>query len=193
MILSFAVLLPSCALFEKPHEFIQDSETRRQLAALETWRMEGRVGVRQVDESWQAALVWDHFRDFDHLTLSGPLGQGALDIEYSESHIRVTSADGKIEESSNPQELLESIIGIAVPLAALRYWVLGLAFPTVIFDSKYDSIGKLIQLSQLGWLCQYQDYQSVLHFSVPKKLSVINDRTRLKLVIDEWRLSDHDD
>ncbi len=155
--------------------------------------MEGRVGVRRSDESWHAGLIWRHARDLDHLTISGPFGQGALDIQVTESHIRVTSSDGKVEESHEPEQLLETIIGIAVPVPALRYWLLGLAYPSVESDSEYDLFGRLIKLSQLGWVARYQDYQSVQQWPVPKKLSVVNDATEFKLVIDEWRLSDSDD
>ncbi|MGH8556740.1 MAG: lipoprotein insertase outer membrane protein LolB [Methylococcales bacterium] len=187
------VLLQSCAIFETPLEIVQNPATRRQLAVLEMWRMEGRVGVRRSDESWHAGLVWRHARDFDHLTISGPFGQGALDIQVTENYIRVTSADGKVEESRNPEQLLETIIGIAVPVPALRYWLLGLAYPSVESDSEYDSLGRLIKLSQLGWVARYQDYQTVQQWSVPKKLSVVNAATRFRLVIDEWRLSGSDD
>lgn len=190
MVLGSILFLPSCALFEEPRALTQSPESRRQLAALDAWRIEGRVGVRRDDESWQASLVWEHFRDLEHLMLSGPFGQGAFDIEFTQQHIRITHADGKIEESSDPQSLLESALGFSVPVAAFRYWILGLEYPSEVFDSEHDPFGKLMRVKQLGWECQYQEYQSVLNFSIPKKLSVLNAKTRLKLVIDEWSISE---
>jgi outer membrane lipoprotein LolB len=189
-IAGLVVLLPSCAVFRPSVELPHRIENRQQLAALATWRMDGRVGVRSADESWQAGLIWNHDRDVDRLYLSGPFGQGAMNIKVSEGYIRVTSADGTIEESEDPEQLLESILGIAVPVPALRYWLLGLSYPLAAADSEYDGLGRLIRLDQLGWETRYQDYQAVQHWSVPRKLSVINDTAKVKLVIDEWRFPD---
>ncbi|MCI0655233.1 MAG: lipoprotein insertase outer membrane protein LolB, partial [Methylococcaceae bacterium] len=187
IILSLLLGLPGCAIFETGPERFQDAEIRRQLAGLETWRMDGRVGVRSEDESWHAGLVWSHDRDVDRLYLSGPFGQGALNIKVSEHYIRVASADGTVEESGDPEQLLESMIGFAVPVPALRYWLLGLSYPFAESHSEYDRLGRLIKLNQLGWVAEYQDYQTNQRWSVPRKLSVVNKSTRLKLVIDDWQ------
>jgi outer membrane lipoprotein LolB len=184
------MMLPSCAFFQPSPELRQGAETRQQLAALETWRMDGRVGVRSADESWQAGLIWNHDQDVDRLYISGPFGQGALNIKVSGSYIRVASADGTVEESEDPEQLLESIIGVAVPVPALRYWLLGLSYPSAKSDSEYDRMGRLIKLIQLGWVTRYQDYQAVQQWLLPRKLSVVNESTRLKLVIDDWQFPD---
>ncbi|MGH8549935.1 MAG: lipoprotein insertase outer membrane protein LolB [Methylococcales bacterium] len=185
-ILSLLMILPSCAVIEPGPDVFQGVETRRQLAALESWQMDGRVGVRSAAESWHANLVWNHDREVDRLVLSGPFGQGALAIKVSERYIRVASADGTVEESEDPERLLESITGIAVPVPALRYWLLGLSYPFAESESEYDRLGRLINLNQLGWVAQYQDYETVQQWSVPRKLTVNNGSARLKVVIDGW-------
>lgn len=148
--------------------------------------MGGRVGVRSAEESWQASLLWDHEQDVDHLYLSGPFGQGALNIKVSDHFIRVASSDGRVEESRQPVETLESIIGITVPIQALRFWVLGLAFPGEQGDLEFDRQGRLLRLNQSGWVTEYQSYQEVQNWQVPRKLSLVHRSTRLKLIIDEW-------
>jgi outer membrane lipoprotein LolB len=188
--LMLAIGLSSCAVFERAPETVQDAEARLQLAAIERWRLDGRVGVRKSDESWQAGLIWNHEKDVDRLYISGPFGQGALNIKVKDNYIRVVSADGTVEESENPEQLLESWIGIAVPVSALRYWLLGLAYPATASDSEYDRFGHLVRLNQLGWITQYQDYQSVREWSVPRKLSVVNESTKVRLVIDDWHFPD---
>lgn len=180
------MLLSSCAVFEKDANYIQGTQSRRQLAALESWRMEGRIGARSSDESWHASLIWDHRKDIDLLYLSGPFGQGALNIKVTDRYIRVVSSDGSIEESTNPEQLLKSKIGVAVPVRALRYWVLGLPYSSVKFDPQYDRLGRLKKFSQLEWLVEYQGYKKVHRWVVPKRLSIVNQDVKLKLVVDEW-------
>lgn len=188
---SLIVALPGCAVFKPSPEIFQDAEIRRQLAALETWRMDGRVGVRSAEESWHAGLIWNHDRDVDRLYISGPFGQGALNIKVSEHFIRVASADGSVEESEDPERLLESMIGIAVPVSALRYWVLGLIYPFAEAQPEYDRQGRLVKLNQLGWVAEYQDYETNQRWSLPRKLSVVNESARLKLVIDDWQFPEN--
>lgn len=188
-----AVMLPSCAVFKPVPEVIQSPKTRQQLAALEKWRMDGRVGVRSPDNSWQAGLIWHHERDFDRITISGPFGQGALKFTVGEKFVQVNSHDGAVQESEDPEQLMKAMTGIAVPVMALRYWLLGLPYPLVESDSEYDGSGRLLKLNQLGWVARYQDYQTVQQWSVPKKLSLVNQETRLKLVVDEWQFTDADD
>ena len=185
-----ALILTSCALFENAPEIVPDAAMRSRLATLKHWRMDGRVGVRRADESWHAGLIWNHEPDTDRLYLSGPFGQGALNIKVTRHSIRVASADGTVEESDDPARMLESLIGVAVPVSALRYWILGLSYPDAECGCEYDRSGRLKKLNQLGWVTEYQDYQTVEQWSVPKKLSVENASTRLKLVIDEWRFRD---
>ena len=179
----------SCARFENGSMPSPDHRKRQPLALLSEWQIKGRVGVRSAEESWQATLVWNHEEAVDHLYLSGPFGQGALNIKVSDHFIRVASSDGRVEESTQPVETLEATIGVTVPIQALRYWVLGLAFPEQPSDSKYDRQGNRSILDQLDWKVQYQGYQDVQNWLVPKKISLEHQSTRVKLVIDEWSFS----
>ncbi|MGR9106074.1 MAG: lipoprotein insertase outer membrane protein LolB [Gammaproteobacteria bacterium] len=188
---SLACLLSSCASLEEGPGIVLNDATRARLAAQEVWHMDGRVGVVRPDESWHAGLTWDHDRNVDRLYISGPFGQGALNIKVSERYIRVVSAEGSVEESEDPEALLRSIIGFPVPVPALRYWLLGLSYPAAQSDAEYDRSGRLKSLHQLGWAARYQDYQTVRQWSLPKKFSVVNDSTKIKLVIDEWRFPDN--
>jgi outer membrane lipoprotein LolB len=184
------MIVPACTALKPGPEPVQDVSARQQLAQLETWRINGRVGVRSADESWQAGLVWNHDRDVDHLYLSGPFGQGALNIKLSAGHIRVAAADGTVEESEHPVQMLESILGVTVPVQALRYWLLGLSDPNAAADSEFDAMGRMVQLKQLGWVTRYEDYRMFRQWAVPRKLSVVNESTTVKLVIDEWHFAD---
>ncbi len=188
--LCLVMMLPACTALKPGPEAIQGVKARQQLAALESWRINGRVGVRSADESWQAGLVWNHDRGVDRLYLSGPFGQGALSIKISGGYIRVASADGTVEESEDPVQMLESILGVTVPVQALRYWLLGLSDPDAAGDSEYDRMGRMVKLNQLGWVTRYEDYRIVQQWYVPRKLSVANESTTVKLVIDDWLFPD---
>jgi outer membrane lipoprotein LolB len=54
--------------------------------------------------------------------------------------------------------------------------------------SKFEEIGN--GFVQDGWLVEYQQMQVVSKELLPRKITVKNDKVKLKLVIDQWVISD---
>ncbi|MEN8258984.1 MAG: lipoprotein insertase outer membrane protein LolB [Pseudomonadota bacterium] len=180
------VWLSGCAtLVPEPVAGLSD-EQRRLLYAFNDWRVQGRIAVRADDESWQASLDWRHQPDVETLRLSGPLGQGGVDVQMSDAFIRITQADGTTEVSSRPEELLAERIGFPVPLGALRYWVVGVPAPDRHASLEYDEAGRLRMIRQMGWAVEYERYMTVGDKVLPQKLVVRKGGIMLKLVVDQW-------
>lgn len=179
-------LLNSCALFDAEPARVYRAQDREMLYRLERWLLEGRVGIQGSKESWHGNLVWAHEAATDQLRISGPFGQGTIDIYLKDDFIRLTQADGTREESNDAESLFLSRLGITVPVSALRYWVLGLPDPTDDGVYDYDELGRLRSLNQLGWEVEYDAYMVVDPWVLPRKLEIMKGAARLKLVVDEW-------
>jgi len=134
----------------------------------------------------QAGIVWRHDRQQDHLRISGPFGRGAARIVLSQNYIRVTRADGAVEESDDPDRLLHALLGVSIPIDGLRYWVLGVSYPGLKADASYDAMGWLRALRQIGWAVDYPEYQDVESVILPRKLKISSGDAKLKLVVDGW-------
>lgn len=186
--LFFIWILPSCAIFQTEPAGFPKTKNKQDLAAVEVWRMEGRIGVISKYDSWHASLVWDHKNDADLLYISGPFGQGALNIKVTDRYMRVVSSDGSVKKSENPEKLLKSELGVAVPVRALRYWIMGLPYPSGVSETVYDRLGRLITLNQLGWEINYRDYEKNGNWTIPVKISVLRKDIKLKLVVDQWEI-----
>ena len=52
----------------------------------------------------------------------------------------------------------------------------------------FDAAGRLAALDQQGWQIRYEDYVLRGGLWLPRKLSLANERGRLRLVLDDWRL-----
>lgn len=163
-----------------------NSEDRAALYRIKVWTLRGRIAIQSNDESWQAGIVWRHDRQQDRLIISGPFGRGAARIVLSQNYIRVTRADGAVEESDDPDRLLHALLGVSIPINGLRYWVLGLSYPGLEADTSYDALGWLRALRQLGWTVDYPEYQDVESLILPRKLKASRGDAKLKLVVDEW-------
>ncbi len=179
-------LLESCSLFRVEPARTINPEDRAALYRINMWTLRGRIAIKSNDESWQAGITWRRNRQQDRLSISGPFGRGAARIILSQNYIRITRADGAVEESDDPDELLYALLGVSIPIDALRYWVLGVSYPGLDADVSYDSLGWLRALKQLGWAVDYPEYQDVEGMILPRKLKVSGVDAKLTLVVDEW-------
>jgi outer membrane lipoprotein LolB len=182
---ALAASLTGCALFTPAPPEVSYSKTENQaLYRLEPWSLDGRIALTGPEDSWTADLAWAHQRGNEQIKLSGPLGQGALMIRLSEDVVTVDEGDGKVESSDDPEGFINQRLGMFVPVSSLRYWVLGLPEPDLDFDETATGF------RQSGWTIAFQAMQRVGQLLLPRKMSVANDRVKLKLIINQWILHD---
>ncbi len=180
--------LDGCALF-KPSVVPEVSQNEeRWLAAIQRkgWALRGRIGVQGSDDSWHGSLRWRYRPGHDALKISGPLGQGGVVVEVWPDRIRLTRHDGQVQESNHPEVLLRRLLGVAVPLGKLHFWVLGMPAPGPA-RLQYGPGRRLSVLSQAGWRIEYPRYRRVDSGVLPAKL-IMNGPggVRVKLIIDRW-------
>lgn len=157
---------------------------RQHLYALSWWEFHGRFAVRDSSDSWSANIFWRHQRGVDRLKLTGPLGQGAVEIVFTDGHIVIDRGDGDIERSSDPDELIREQLGVFVPVESLQYWVLGLPHPGDQFLEFNEGF------IQSGWSVSIPKLMQAEDQLMPHKLVVAKNETKLKLIIDQWVLND---
>lgn len=180
-VLSF--LLNACS--EVPVKSVAEYKLadREAFYGLESWAFEGRLALSDGKESWNASIEWKHSQEKDDLKLSGPLGQGAVAIALTKDSVTIDRGDDEVLQSNRVDEFVESQLGIFVPVRALRYWVLGLTAPDKTYVELTDGF------EQEKWLIQYQQMQQVGEKGwMPRKLKAWQDKTLLKLIIDDWKL-----
>jgi outer membrane lipoprotein LolB len=120
----------------------------------------------------------------EEIKLSGPLGQRAAVIRLTGAFVSIDHGDGKLESSEEPEEFVNQQLGVYVPLVSLRYWAFGLPESTHAYMETIDGF------SQAGWLISYKQMQIVSGQSLPRKIVASNSDVKLKLVIDQWIISD---
>ncbi|MBN2700746.1 MAG: outer membrane lipoprotein LolB [Methylothermaceae bacterium] len=180
--------LAGCSAWQQPPLPVADQVELAWLRGLDHWRLHGRIGVRGEEDNWHGGVRWDYRKGHDRLVVSGPFGQGGAVIEVWPNWIRIEGADGRIQVSSRPEQLLEQVLGVAVPLPLLHYWVRGLPASGAA-EVEYDAGGRLRRLRQKGWEIEYLEYRAVGDGVLPVKLVLSGPMgVRLKLIVDRWEI-----
>ena len=176
------VVMQACSTITVVPDAKYVQAAREHLYTVENWEFQGRMAIRDQQESWSASLKWQHQKDADRLRLSGPLGQGGALIVLTADTITIDQGDGQIEYSEQPDLLIRQRLGIFVPVRAFRYWVVGLVQPGREFKEIADGF------VQSGWTIRYMQFMQSGKELMPRKIIVTSNTTKLKLIIDQWEL-----
>lgn len=180
-IVAMIFLLAACQTAPIVIEKEYDLSQRMHLYEMDEWRFNGRLALSHESDSWSANIKWRHQFGIDHLSFSGPLGQGAVSIVLSESQISIDKGDGKMQSSRHPDELVNKLLGVFVPVRALRYWVLGLPRPS----EDYRTVPQ--GFVQYTWRVSFVQWVQVGADLLPRKIVITDEKTKMKLIIDQWR------
>lgn len=187
--LLMVALLPGCALFREANPLPPVSSAAKQaLYTLQSWRMDGRIGVQTTADAWQANLFWEHDPDQDRLRITGPLSQGMVSIVLQKDLIYINEGHGETRLSRDPDALLRERLGFAVPLSSLRYWMLGVPDPALAYTPVRGETGGPEGFQQSGWAVQLDRYMDAGSHAVPQKLRVQGSGVKLKIIADHWEI-----
>lgn len=163
---------------------------RDRLLDLDDWTINGQAaGHDDGRHSWTATFHWSQYRDAYAVSLFGPLGQGAVQLQGDRDGGELRLADHKTYSSPDVERLLYRQVGWRIPVRALRYWARGVPVPNVPRHFAFDKHGRLAWLEQLGWRVEYLHYMPVDQLELPQRLDVSRRQLRVKLSIDSWTLS----
>lgn len=153
-------------------------EARR--SALQGWPgydLRGRVAVAKGEDGFSGNLRWLQRPALTRIELDGPLGVGGAQYEFA---------------PGDDASALEQALGAPVPLASLRYWLLGVPDPDPALaaeESLEPGGGRLAALRQAGWEIDYPLYAPVAgsRLELPQRIEVRREGLRLRLWVDVWQ------
>lgn len=177
-------LLSACSVVPVKPDMHYSRVAMLPLYELEHWSFEGRLALTGQGDSWSANISWEHSPEAENIKLSGPLGQGAVVISLTGNVVTIDRGDD-VQSSTQPEEFINQQLGMFVPVRSLRYWVVGLPEPSRAY--KDTDVG----FNQAGWLSEYKQMQVVKDGgAMPRKMMVMNNQVKLKLIIDHWVVND---
>jgi outer membrane lipoprotein LolB len=161
---------------------------RAELQALQSWTLDGRVAVATANEGFSGGLAWRQQGPGADIDLRGPLGGVALAIRLDGTQMTVTDANGTSITGDAAREYIASEIGSPLPVAEMRYWLVGVPAPEQPHQESIGADGRLATLEQAGWRLRYARYDPVGRLALPARIEIESDAARLRLVVSKWLL-----
>jgi len=164
-----------------------------QLAQLDLWQLQGKLGVRSPGDSGSASLIWDSAPASYRIYLSAPLGQKHVEISGNQQRVELRQSGQPTLTAKDAESLVRKALGWQLPVSQLNYWVRGVPAPQgKITQLQLTPEGLLDQLEQSGWQINYFNYRAQAYpggdLPLPGKIVAQYRELRLTLVIRQWQL-----
>ena len=189
--LAALALLAGCATIVHPGGSPDQAAWQTRLARLKQlsdWHLEGRIGVVTPRRGGSASFNWTEHGERMRLGFSGPFGLGAVRLWGDPKEIHVRDSKGRQWTTDEPDLALERALGWPLPIASLRYWVLGRPAPGADYRVQLGKRGLVSRIEQQGWTVRYETYRNAHGLLLPQRLAASRSGTRIKLVVSGWTL-----
>ena len=190
---SLIALLAGCAGIT-PHEAVQGKgdatkwqANKQQLASLDGWEINGKVGIRAPKDSGSGTLFWLQRQDYYDIRLSGPLGRGAARLTGRPGAVSLEVANQGRYDAPDPETLLKDQLGRQLPVSHLVWWVRGLPAPDSKSRLTLDGDSRLSGLEQDGWQIEYLSYTEQNGYTLPERMKLHGQDLDVTLVIKDWQ------
>ena len=156
--------------------------------SLQNWTASGRIGVSGGTQAGSGSFNWAQQASHSAVQLRGPLGSGALLIDYeaaqqSEAKLTLRASDGTQYNAEQALAEIETRMGVAVPVAELRYWLIGLAAP-----GSHEWRDGYALLQQAGWQVTYSEWLQQGALRLPTRLVLTRDQVRVLIRVQNWQV-----
>lgn len=152
------------------------------------WSAAGRMAIAVADEGGSGSFTWVQDGNRTDLQVRGPLGAGALRVVAEGASLSVTDGEGTNVDAEAARAQLRSRIGTDLPLAEMRYWLLGLPAPSIPAQVTEGQAGSRT-VAQAGWTITYDRFVEAQGWSVPARLTATSGAVRVKVIVERWSVS----
>lgn len=193
IVLMAAISLAACTT-TPPHKFVADPDKRweqrkSELSEINDWLLTGRVAIVNTHESWHLNMKWQKHDDKYILDLSGPFGAGHAQLTGTKNDVLLVDADQRHFYAEQPDQLLQDVTGVRMPVQSLLYWIRGLSDNNIKKEKQMlDDYGRLAMLEQAGWRVRFKSYVDIEKHEMPQKIFIDGSDLKVKIFIDEWDL-----
>ena len=169
--------------------FSKQSAASRQakLRAIKTFNISGALSITTPQKTYLVNYTWVQNGGYYRIKLASSLNAVSYEIIGGPNKVVLRQAKHKDIMAHNVNALMQRELGYVLPLAGMRYWVLGLPAPGN-YKSTLDNFGHLQTLKQNGWFINYLLYQSYDHLDLPRLMRISGHKLAIKFVIKNWQL-----
>ena len=149
---SFALVLAGCTTPVPPTQM-----SSMQAPSLNELVRQGRFALRaegpsEAPEAVQGSFVWRDVGGRLTLDLNNPFGNTLARVQVDPDQAVLTQANGETMRSSDPDALVQQVMGRRIPVRDIRTWLrTPLRAVPMMQQVKRDEQGRIISFAQSGW------------------------------------------
>ena len=160
-----------------------------QITAPESWRVSGKASVSSQETAQLFNYFWQYQSDYERLELNANNAGRIFSYERKQQRSQLNVAGREPIFDIEPDAALKELLGWELPIAQLRYWLVGKAYPeTRIAAVEFDDAGRLLKLSQHGWDLSYRGYHSAQSYQLPRLIVLNKGRFKVRIFVNNWQL-----
>lgn len=187
------LVLASAACSVAPSRAPQDSaaaEARQaKAAAIERWRVSGRVAVSDGREGGSGRFDWTQDGAAYVMTIRAPVSNQTWRLSGDAGHALLEGAPSGPIEGADPEELLVRGTGWHLPVRQMRDWVRAIPHAPGA-TAKLDAKGLPSGLSEAGWTLEFRSYDQTLDPPMPTRIAATRPPYKVRLAISSWSLDE---
>lgn len=150
-------------------------------------------GIRTKRHGGSLVLRWVLLPDAYQMSGYGPFGRLIFRLRVNAQGAELASERGRFS-GPNPGALLTRLTGLRLPVAGLRFWILGIPAPGLVTTQRISPWGLLTTLKQNGWFIRYRRYDHTPWGRLPRLL-VLTRKARptaaptltVTIRVDRWQ------
>jgi outer membrane lipoprotein LolB len=160
---------------------------REQLERLDHYSINGRVAVAASGQGFSASLRYQQRPGSAEMALDGPMGLGGMRLALTGEEVQLTTSSGESLDGGAALAEIENRLGFPMPLAQLRWWLLGVPAPGEAAIDQDAVTGEIRGFRQNGWQVSVDARAPALGFALPQRLTAQREGARMKLAVDRWQ------
>ena len=160
---------------------------RERLETLDQYSLNGRVAVAASGQGFSANLRYLQQPRRAEMALDGPMGLGGMRLTLEGENLAVATSNGETLDGGAARDEVERRLGFSLPLAELRWWLLGIPAPGEVALDQDGVTGEIRGFRQNGWQVNVDARAPAMGFALPQRLTAQREGARLKLAVDRWQ------
>ncbi len=186
-------LLDGCASLPppapRPSLVLASHELDQVLRSLSAWQASGQASLRSPKGAESFGFRWQEDPQQQEISLRDPLGRTVARLSATAEGAKLLLANGKQMQAASLGALLESVLHVALPVARLPDWLLGLSRPDEGVERNGNGLPETLHTEQ--WTIRYLAYAPVGGLVMPSLLQAQGpDGITLRLAITGWHFGE---